>query len=704
MSGKEQTPVTAMPTANRRRNMGASLNDDTSRLDGIAKVTGRAKYGRDTYLPNSLFIGFIRCPFGAGTLVSIQEKAALAADGVVEVQLNGEEGKYHGHPVGYLVAESKLALQRGLSILQPKWRMDRVKAGMQDTAGKPPKSPDPSSKVKSILDGADHTLEAVYSTPVQTHSSLETHGCSIDHDGDRATVYISTQGTFAARDGMDGPLGLSRSKYEIVCEYIGGGFGSKLQGAGREGVTAAKVAAKYKRPTYLFVDRAEEHLDTGNRPSSRTLVRVGVNNDGTILGGQVHTWGGVGVGGGGGVSVPSRRYNLGNIEKNHDNVRFNGGAPRAFRAPGSPQGAFAEELMLDEVAAMIDLDPLQLRLKLENSDDRREMFEMGAEIIGWKQRKPNGSQKSVLRRGFGLGSSSWGRFPTHTEAEVVVNRDGSVEVRTGTQDIGTGQRTAMAIVAAEGLGAPLEAMEVQIGHSSLPIGPGSGGSMTAHNTAPAMFDAAQEAKKKLLAIIAERLNHSEKNLDLKEGYVFHKGESIMSWIDACSKIGGEHILGRGLWNRKKLRSDSGKGHSEGVQFVELLVDTETGVISLQRIIAIQACGRVICRKTAESQIIGGVLQGLSYALFENKLLDPRIGAMLNPNFEEYKIAGTADTPHIEPVLWTKGQTGVRSLGEPPTIPTSGAIAGALFNALGRPVRHLPLTPDKVLAALEGRVS
>jgi len=283
---------------------------------------------------------------------------------------------------------------------------------------------------------------------------------------------------------------------------------------------------------------------------------------------------------------------------------------------------------------------------------------------------------------------------------VAINRDGSVQVRTGTQDIGTGQRTIMGIVAAEHLGVPLRNVDVAIGRSHLPPGPSSGGSVTAHRSAPAVMDAAEKAKQKFLDAVASRLGENADGFELMDGHVLHHNEPLMTFEEACGKLAQDAIVGRGVHDQAVERKYGGEGHSHGVQFAEVEVDAETGVIRVNRIVAIQSCGRVICRKTAESQIIGGVIQGVSYALFENKLLDRNTGAMVNPNFEQYKIAGADDMPHIIPVLWTNGQTGVRSLGEPPTIPTSGAIACAVYNAIGRPVRHLPLTPDKVLAAVE----
>lgn len=692
----QETQVPAhLPTSNRPLNAGQSVDDQASRLDGVAKVTGRARYSRDMYLDGMLFVQLVRCPWGMATLESADIDAAKAVPGVVQVEITGKRGDYHGDVVGRIVATSKIALRRGRRALKPQWRREEPRASI-DHAVKP--LPAPNEDAEISLASSDFVLEATYSTPVQTHSALETHGLAVDHQGESAIVYASTQGTFVVAGEVPQFLKLPQSRTEVRCEYVGGGFGAKFQ-IGKEGAAAASVAAITKKPTSCFCDRDEEHLDTGNRPSMRADVKIGFARDGTVLGGIVKTWGGTGIGQGGGASFPSGRYVFGSVQKEHADVQFNAGAPRAMRAPGSPQGAFAEELMLDEIATRCGVDPLELRTRLDSdrSGERREMFTIGAELIGWDQRAATGSQKGVLRRGFGMGSATWGAGAGRASAEVVIRRDGSVEARTGTQDIGTGQRTIMGIVTAEQLGVPLSIVSVSIGRSTLPEGPASGGSVTAPSTAPAMMQAAIEAKRLFLEALAEHENIGADELDIRAGEVLRLGEPMMSFADACALLPSDSLVGKATFQRGGLHW--GEGHSHGAQFAEVEVDVETGVVHVRKVVAIQSCGRVISRKTAESQIIGGVIQGLSYALFENRILDRVTGAMVNPNLEMYKIAGAADMPHIVPVLWNNGQTGVRALGEPPVIPTAGAIACAVYNAVGAPVRHLPLTPDKVLAAV-----
>ncbi len=684
---------TNMPTTNRPLNIGSSVNDQTSRLDGAVKVTGRAKYGKDMLLPGMLYVKLIRCPWGSASLESYDAKAAEAIPGIVEVTLNGKKGEYHGDVVGRIVGESRMSIARALRALRCTWKREVPTTSVQAGA-----MPPPTDNTSMVMGAAPKQFEAEYSTPVQTHCALETHGMVIDHRGESAVIYASTQGTSTVADQLNGRLGLPASKTEVVCEFVGGGFGAKFA-IGKEGAAAAEVAQKYKKPVWSFCDREEEHLDTGNRPSLAAKIRIGYAEDGTILGGQISKWGGVGIDrNGGGAAVPSGRYKLGPIQADHSDQSFNAGGPRAMRAPGCPQGAFVEELMIDEIAALTGADPLQLRRGIDMAPERSEMYDVGAELIGWNRRVPNGSQSGVLRTGFGVGTSSWGLNRTNAEAEVVIRRDGSVEARTGTQDIGTGQRTIMGILAAHHLGVPLSVVDVRIGHSGLPPGPASGGSVTAPSTAPAMITAATDAKRKLLDAIAQFENVSSDELDLVDGQVLRNGEPMATFGEVCARLPSESIVGQGKFGRSG-GLNWGTGHSNGAQFVEIEVDTETGVIRAKKVVAIQSCGRVVSRKTAESQIIGGVIQGLSFALFENRLLDRVTGAMLNPNLEMYKILGAGDMPHILPILWDPGQTGVRCLGEPPVIPTAGAVACALLNAIGRPIRHLPLTPDKVLAAI-----
>lgn len=622
--------------------------------------------------------------------------------GVVHAEWTGEdigrECQYHGQPVAVVVAESVSAMRAGRLALGLTWDRRDCDHDIESAQPEPPAlSEEQVEAINNALENADFVVDAVYSTAVQTHSCLESHGATVHHQGERAVVYGSTQSNYGFRDGLGSALGLPVGSIDMHCEYVGGGFGSKL-GPGKEGVYAARMSKQFGKPVWLFCDRDEEHLDTGNRPSSRQHYKLGIKTDGTVTGGHILTCGGVGVGGGGG-GVCGHRYNFGSVIRKHVDVSFSGGGPKAMRAPGHPQGMFAVELAMDELAAVAGIDPLELRRMHDPSAFRKGMYARGAELIGWSNRKPNGSQAGPIKVGYGMGICDWGNFKVPAQAEVVIHRDGSVEARSGTQDMGQGQRTVMGVVAAHHLGVPLSVVQAKVGSTEYPPGPASGGSMTTTNTEPAMRVAATEAKKQLLARVAEQQQLDADDLAIVDGNVVNgSGKAIANWRQACAMLTGP-ITAPGSVGRSDptLR---GQGNSEGVQFVKVAVDCETGVVRVLDIVAIHACGIPVCRKTAESQIIGGVIQGISFALFENKLLDRQTGAMVNANFEQYKIAGADDMPRITPIIWVDPDaTGTRGLGEPPTIPTSGAIACAVFNAIGAPVRSSPITPDRVLQAV-----
>ncbi len=693
----EQPNAATLATSNRPHN-NVAFDNDTSRFDGFAKVTGQARYSMDALDGNPIVAAFVRCPWGKAVLESVDAKAAESVPGVLAVNVErvGEEFTYHGQNAGWIAAESPAALRTALRALNCKWNRKDVTTDIDSAdPAMPALSADEKTDVDHTLSKADFILDAVYHTQVQSHAALETHGCRVDYFGDRALVHASTQSNFGFRDGLGDRLGLEESKIEINCEYVGGGFGAKF-GPGKEGALAAGLAKRFNRPCWVFCDRREEHLDTGNRPSSRQHYRVGVTRSGEILGGSIAIFGGVGVAGGGG-GVCGTRYNFGQVNRKSQDVSFNAGAPAAMRAPGHPQGMFAAELAMEEMAHAIGMDPLEFRIKNDPSARRHEMMTKGAEWIGWKNRAATGSQTGVIRTGYGLGITDWPHWPSEAEAEVLIHRDGSVIARCGAQDIGTGFRTLVAVTAAHHLGIATGMVEPRIGSTDLPVGPASGGSVTSPNTVPALSEAAVDARTQLLDLVARQLGVDAASLSITNSEIMRAGGRAMSWKEACLLVGMKPLTGKGRMSpNSKYRGD---GHSEGVQFAKVSVDTETGVVRVDRVVAIQACGQVICRKTAESQIIGGVIQGVSYALFEKQTLDRRTGAMVNANLEMYKIAGSADIPRIEPILWSNAGSGARGLGEPPVVPTAGAIACAVFNAIGKPVRSLPMTPDKVLAAL-----
>jgi xanthine dehydrogenase YagR molybdenum-binding subunit len=428
-----------------------------------------------------------------------------------------------------------------------------------------------------------------------------------------------------------------------------------------------------------MLTRFDEALAVGNRPSSFQKIKMGALADGTLHAFELDNYGTPGIAGGD-VDLPQPYiYRVPNSRVKQTHVAINAGASRAFRAPPHPPASYAMESAMDDLAAKLGMDPLEFRLRNDPNEVRQREYKIGAEKFGWKEKyqKP-GSAPGVVKTGIGCAGAAWGGGggSRNTRGDAQINPDGSIEFRLGVQDIGTGTKTVIAVVAAEMLGLKPEQITVKVGDTNFPPGPGSGGSTTCASISPTVFD-----------ICAKALEQ----LQTQTGTADARGDN---WFAACKKLGVNPLVVHGQW-QQGLSSD----HACGVQFAEVEVDTETGVVTVKKILGIHDCGLIINKITLESQINGGIIMGMGYALYEERVMDDLSGVVLNPNFETYKLPGIADVPDIEVLLINMPERGVIGIGEPSTVPTAGAIANAVANAIGVRVPSLPITPAKVLAAL-----
>ena len=560
---------------------------------------------------------------------------------------------------------------------------------------------------------ADVVSEGLYGTPVITHCCLEAHGSVAEWpDKDHLYVHLSTQNVsgIASQYGQIKDLGVSAANVHMHQDHVGGGFGSKFS-PDRWDVGAARLSKKASgKPVRIMLERDSELKVAGARPSAYARVKVAAKKDGTLVAWQSQSWGTGGPGGGGSPPIPYV-FNIPNQRKQHTAIRTNIGPARAWRAPNHPQAAAITMGALDDLAAKLNMDPLEFWLKnLELTGPRRDNYreELGiaSDLMGWKDKwHARGTNISNgIARGVGLSIHTWGGRGHESHCDFTIHPDGSVEIKMGSQDIGTGTRTTITIVAADTLGIPMDAITLLIGDSQYPMSGGSGGSTTPGGVSSSTRRAAVDARDALFAKVAPALNAKPEDLESVNGTVRVKGDASrsMSWKQACAQMGAVPITVRGNNPDKAKPPDLTNSGVGGVGMADVEVDTETGIVKVKKMVAVQDCGLVIDPKLAESSCCGAMIMGITYSLFEEKVMDPITGRMLNPNMEFYRLAGFGDIPELVVHMMTgKGydERGVIGLGEPPVISPGAAISNAVANAIGVRVPFLPLTPDKVLAAL-----
>jgi xanthine dehydrogenase YagR molybdenum-binding subunit len=675
------------------------IGSHTRRVDGSAKVTGTAKYSSDVQPEGWLFGMILRSKWPKAKITSINLDKARKVPGIKAaiVVRDGERTvRYYGEELAAVAGTTKQACLDALRVIEVEAkplpfvvREDDAKEESSprvwETA---PNLSKPSVNEKGEVDKAFAACAAVvegsFSTPVQIHHPLETHGNTVSWSDDGITAWSSTQGIFSVREGLAGNLNVPQSRVRVICEYMGGGFGSKF-GPGLEGSLAARLSKEAKAPVKLMLPRFDAALAVGNRPSSFQKIKLGASADGKLQAFEMDSYGTAGIGsggstegGGGGAQIPAPYiYRVPNIRVKQSGVAVNAGSARAFRAPGHPPASFGMESIMDELAVKLNLDPVELRLRNDPSEVRQKEYRLGAERFGWQQKyKKPGSSPGPIKVGVGCAGATWGGGGHGTKAEAQINPDASIEIRCGTQDLGTGTRTLIAVITADLLGLQPDQIQVRIGDTQFPPSGGSGGSTTAASVAPAIYDVCTRA--------LAQLQQQSGLADARGG----------NWPAACKKLGVNPLVVSGEW--QSGLSSSGAG---GVQFAEVEVDTETGFVKARKITCVQDGGLFVSKLTAESQVNGGIIMGLGYALYEERIMDRQSGVVLNPNFETYKLPALADIPEIDIVLLDMPERGVIGIGEPVTIPTAAAVANAVANALGVRVNSLPITPQKVLAAM-----
>lgn len=668
-----------------RSSAGEVIGTPYPRVEGPAKVTGRARYTSDVRLPGQLQGRILRSPWPHARVKRVDTRRAEALEGVHAVlssanapriawyrnqtRLFDDTVRFQGDEVAAVAAQTEELAEDALRLIEVDY--EPLPFCVDFDRG-PREEPDVQQRgdVEAGLDAAEVTIAAAYRTQTALHNAMEPHGCVAAWDGEQLTLYESTQGVFAVRKAVAAKLGLAEENVRVITEHMGGGFGAK-QSAWKHSVIAALLARHCGRPVQLMLERDAENLAAGNRNATRQRVRLGARRDGTLTAIVADIDVEIGAYDAGGeasdvAGIYHTLYRCPNVRTAQTPVRTHAGPAVAFRAPGYAEGAFALESAVDELARELGLDPIDLRLRnhadvhpqkgkpFTTPDAQRRCYEAVATASGWRSYAR--STRGTRRRGIGMAAHDWPGGAGHgpVDVEVRIEDDGGARILTGVQDIGTGTRTALCQIAADALGLPLERISIEIGDTASGLrAPTSAGSATLASLGPAVQAAAVALRS-----------------------------------------------GRGRGRRDDNREDKAI-RTFGVQVAEVEVDTATGEVRVLRVVAAHDCGRIVNPLLVDSQVVGGVTQAVGYALLEQRVVDRALGLVLNANLEEYKVPTVGDVPQILDATTSvpdeeANAVGAKGIGEPPIIPTAAAIANAIFDAVGVRLRELPLRRDRLL--------
>ncbi len=720
------------------------------RMDGLEKVTGTATYTVDVSLPKMLHARIFRSSIACGVVQKIDFTSALSQTGVVSVLplvKPGSRVRYAGQALVAVAAETEVQAKEALHHIRVEMAEERAVITMEQAlapgatvvydserrtaplAAETPLFPEPwkgnlrgplrasilldpasvASGFRAVERGQGTRVEGRYTTHGQSHTALEPHACVASWEGeDRLTLHASTQACSALAELIAARWKLPTENVRVLCPYVGGGFGAKAN-VSMEIVVAINLSRQTQRPVRVALDRAEELTVTGYRPGARIDLEAAAGKEGELLALRTiaYTDAGAAVGGGGTGFLlrwmyPSRRKTL------HDyDVLTHTPPGSAFRGPSGPAALWAVEQALDELALAQGRDPLELRRIWDPDPVVGWLCDWAGEIPAWKSRGPQGQDTGRFRRGVGVALSAWFHLvDTDTEVQLIAEKGGRIQVSCAVQDIGTGSRTVLANVVAASLGISKSQLSVVVGDSSQVHGPISGGSQATTSMVPAAEDAAQQLKDHLLQMARSRLQKPDARW-VPGGIESSSGP--LSLTELLSRSTRLTFVGRRRNDAMAYLPFSAGGirmalgNSVGLQVSVVEVDTRLGKVRLTDSHTGLGVGRIISPELARSQVQGAVIQGMGFALHEERRLDHRSGRTLSSNLEDYRLPGLGDIPRMEVHFEERGREDIRGgamgLSELATIAMAASIGNAVTHATGHRFRDLPLRPDLILEGL-----
>jgi xanthine dehydrogenase YagR molybdenum-binding subunit len=730
------------------------------RLEARDKVTGSAKYTVDIHHDGQLEGVILRSPFAHARISELDLTAARAMPGVsAAISLLGDDRivRYVGEPIAAVAARDRKTAQAAIAAIRlaserlPSAigldearkadapvvfeRSARKKAGNVSEGGGSPApwkgnvrgptaafSKRPRKVRRWVADAraANNPLlvEGTFRTGTQQHACLEPHAAVGRFDGDRLTVHVSTQAVFHVMELIAKRYKLGHDKVRVIADHVGGGFGSKAA-LGVETTTAIDLAREARAPVRVAYDRHEELSVTGYRPAAEMKIALLPSERGELKALSFTAHADTGAATNSTIAALARLIYPAEAKELADfDVISNLPAGAPFRGPGGPPMAFALEQAIDEAALRMNVDPIALRKRWDPDPNRQRLYDWALSLDVWRNRKPVAAQSGRYRRGVGVATGYWlYLWQPGSKVEVAV-KSGRLVVSTATQDIGTGTRTVIANTVAGEFGLEPHEIEVRIGDSKLPEGPGSGGSRVTASVIPPMLLATEQLKTAIRQN-AKRQPAPGSNApwrDLLAASPDLAASSVRPEDSKTTAAGVESPLRQagfmgiifGWMMRRFSNLAIGAGVPSSVQVVEVEVDTWLGHVRVLNVATGIAVGRIAAPALAHSQAAGAVIQGIGYALYEAREVDSRTGDVLSGGMEDYRIPGIADTPiidvHFDQAGFDHVLGGSVGIGEVATVPTSPAIANAIHNATGVRSTELPIRPDRLVAALKGRAA
>jgi len=735
---------------------GSNIGQPLTRRDGILKVTGGAHYAADHHPPGMLYAVLAVSSIARGRVASLDVQAAKAHAGVVAVMtptnkpplaqdpdektnpfmfrldlLQNDRVRYANQPIAVVIAQTLEAATEGAALLAPRYEAEPARVGLDGAEAFVPPGVgigNPAvvrhGDVEGGLAAAAKRIEATYETSSQYHNAMEPHAIVAAWDGDTLSIDTPSQGLVMAQGRLAALFGISPDKIHIRSPFLGGGFGSKgfISGPQILGVMAARMVGK---PVKLVLRREQMYGPVGHRAPTRQALRIGADNDGklTALEHRTKT-----------VSstfddffepasdISHTLYASAAIATAHEAVRVDIGTPLFMRAPGEATGSITLESAIDEMAHACGMDPLAFRLKnyadVEpisgkpfSSKALRDCYRQGAERFGWERRPLAPRQmrdRDGLLVGWGMGTATFPALMFQAEAKAMLRGDGSGVMEIGAHDMGQGAWTALAQIAADGLGLDIAQVEFRSGTSDLPDGGIAGGS--AHTATAGM--AIHNAGAAVIAKLADLATNDQRSplfgagnagVIARDGRLFRRDDESRSetYSDILARAGLAQIEGRGASAPDPAAQSTYAMHAHGAVFAEVKVDPDLGQMRVTRVVGAFAAGRIINPRMVRSQLYGGMIWGISFALHEDAIVDGRSGRVMNANLGEYHIPVNADVPPLEAILVEESDPhvnalGIKGVGEIGITGTAGAVANAVWHATGVRARRFPITLDRLI--------